>query len=106
MPSLALAAGGNTYKLKFGHRGQNQPCIVVGGQRCYITSQNHGYAVDPTTLPSDWNEWFVNANDGTNEGIRHSYKPFYSVQFHPEAAPGPTDANFLFDEFFDQLWKS
>ena len=103
---LALAAGGNTYKLKFGHRGQNQPCIVVGGQRCYITSQNHGYAVDPTTLPSDWNEWFVNANDGTNEGIRHSYKPFYSVQFHPEAAPGPTDANFLFDEFFDQLWKS
>ena len=100
---LALAAGGNTYKLKFGHRGQNQPCIAAGEQRCYITSQNHGYAVDPTALPSDWDEWFVNANDGTNEGIRHKYKPFYSVQFHPEAAPGPTDANFLFDQFLHQL---
>ena len=103
---LALAAGGNTFKLKFGHRGQNQPCIAAGERRCYITSQNHGYAVDPTALASDWDEWFVNANDGTNEGIRHKYKPFYGVQFHPEAAPGPTDANFLFDQFLHQLWKS
>ena len=103
---LALAAGGDTYKMKFGHRGQNQPCIAAGTQRCYITSQNHGYAVDTATLPSDWNEWFVNANDGTNEGVRHRYKPFYGVQFHPEAAPGPSDANLLFDEFVQQICQS
>ena len=103
---LALASGGDTYKMKFGHRGQNQPCIATGTQRCYITSQNHGYAVDTATLPSDWDEWFVNANDGTNEGVRHRYKPFYGVQFHPEAAPGPSDANLLFDEFVRQLWQS
>jgi carbamoyl-phosphate synthase small subunit len=100
---LALAAGADTFKLKFGHRGQNQPCVAAGSARCYITSQNHGYAVDSTSLPSDWQEWFVNANDGTNEGIHHSYKPFYGVQFHPEAAPGPTDANFLFDDFLKQI---
>src|SRR2546422_2435065 len=100
---LALAAGGNTFKLKFGHRGQNQPCIAAGERRCYITSQNHGYAVDSATLPSEWEEWFVNANDGTNEGVRHRHKPFYGVQFHPEAAPGPTDANFLFDDFLKQI---
>jgi carbamoyl-phosphate synthase small subunit len=99
---LALAAGSDTYKLKYGHRGQNQPCVLSGTKQCYITSQNHGYAVDPTTLPSDWNEWFTNANDGTNEGIRHRRKPFYGVQFHPEAAPGPNDANFLFDDFLRQ----
>jgi len=98
---LALAAGGDTYKLKYGHRGQNQPCIVAGTKRCYITSQNHGYAVDRKTLPQDWDEWFINANDGTNEGIRHRHKPFYGVQFHPEAAPGPNDANFLFDDFLN-----
>jgi carbamoyl-phosphate synthase small subunit len=103
---LALAAGGNTYKLKYGHRGQNQPCVVVGTKRCYITSQNHGYAVDPKTLPPDWDEWFVNANDGTNEGIRHRHKPFYGVQFHPEAAPGPNDANFLFDDFLRSCCKA
>ena len=102
---LALAAGGNTYKLKFGHRGQNQPCIAAGTRRCYITSQNHGYAVDSASLSSEWEEWFVNANDGTNEGVRHRHKPFYGVQFHPEAAPGPTDANFLFDEFLRQIWQ-
>ena len=100
---LALAAGGDTFKLKFGHRGQNQPCIAVGTNRCYITSQNHGYAVDSASLGSDWQEWFVNANDGTNEGIRHRHKRFYGVQFHPEAAPGPADANFLFDDFLNQI---
>ena len=94
---LALAAGGDTYKLKYGHRGQNQPCIEIGTKRCYITSQNHGYAVDMRTLPPDWEPWFSNANDQTNEGIRHSSKPFRGVQFHPEAAPGPADTNFLFD---------
>jgi carbamoyl-phosphate synthase small subunit len=96
---LALAAGADTYKLKFGHRGQNQPCSEIGTRRCYITSQNHGYAVDVRTLPEEWVPWFTNVNDGTNEGIRHRSRPFMSVQFHPEAAPGPMDANFLFDEF-------
>jgi len=100
---LTLAAGGDTYKLKYGHRGQNQPCVLAGTKRCYITSQNHGYAVDPRTLGSDWDEWFVNANDGTNEGIRHRHKPLYGVQFHPEAAPGPSDANFLFDDFLNRI---
>ena len=96
---LALAAGAETYKLKFGHRSQNQPCVLVGTKRCYITSQNHGYAVDERTLPSGWVPWFFNANDGTNEGIRHRSKPFLGVQFHPEACPGPADTNSLFDEF-------
>ncbi len=96
---LALAAGGDTYKLKFGHRSQNQPCMEVGSRRCYITSQNHGFAVDGRTLPEGWEPWFVNVNDGTNEGIRHRTLPFRSVQFHPEAAPGPVDTGVLFDEF-------
>lgn len=100
---LALAAGAKTYKLKFGHRGHNQPCIEVGtadgGTRCYITSQNHGYAVDTSSLPAGWHPWFTNANDGSNEGIRHASKPFISVQFHPEAAPGPVDSRALFDQF-------
>ncbi|MBN1561894.1 glutamine-hydrolyzing carbamoyl-phosphate synthase small subunit [candidate division KSB1 bacterium] len=96
---LSLAAGANTYKLKFGHRSQNQPCVEVGTKRCYITSQNHGYAVDGRTLPQGWAPWFVNANDSTNEGIRHLSKPFRSVQFHPEAAPGPVDTAGLFDDF-------
>jgi carbamoyl-phosphate synthase small subunit len=103
---LALAAGADTFKLKYGHRGQNQPCRAVGTQRCYITSQNHGYAVNASTLSSDWDEWFVNANDGTNEGIRHQQKPFYGVQFHPEGAPGPVDANFIFDDFVRDVWQS
>jgi carbamoyl-phosphate synthase small subunit len=100
---LALAAGGNTYKLKYGHRSQNQPCKEVGTNRCYITSQNHGYAVDTETLPAGWEPWFTNANDGTNEGLRHRTRPFMSVQFHPEAAPGPVDTNFLFDEFLSMI---
>jgi len=100
---LALAAGGETYKLKFGHRSQNQPCCAVGTQRCYITAQNHGYAVDPRTLTEDWVPWFTNANDATNEGIRHRSRPFLGVQFHPEASPGPVDANFLFDEYVGML---
>lgn len=100
---LALAAGANTYKLKFGHRSQNQPCIRRGTRRCFITSQNHGYAVDDRTLPKDWEPFFINANDGTNEGIRHRSLPFCSIQFHPEAAPGPIDTNFIFDEFLGML---
>jgi carbamoyl-phosphate synthase small subunit len=100
---LALAAGANTYKLKYGHRGHNQPCIEEGTGRCYITSQNHGFAVDEATLPAGWHAWFRNANDGSNEGLRHATKPFLSVQFHPEAAPGPVDCNYLFDQFAGML---
>ncbi|MBN1542781.1 glutamine-hydrolyzing carbamoyl-phosphate synthase small subunit [candidate division KSB1 bacterium] len=100
---LGLAAGADTYKLKFGHRSQNQPCIEVGTKRCYITSQNHGFAVDGRTLTDGWEAWFVNANDGTNEGIRHRSKPFMSVQFHPEVAPGPTDTQMLFEDFYRML---
>lgn len=100
---LALAAGADTYKLKYGHRSQNQPCIIVGTKNCFITSQNHGFAVNAKTLTKGWGEWFVNANDGSNEGIRHKSKPFFSVQFHPEATPGPVDTGFLFDEFVKEL---
>lgn len=100
---LSLAAGAHSYKLKFGHRSQNQPCIQVGTKRCFITSQNHGFAIDDQTLPNNWSPWFFNANDGSNEGIRHVSKPIRSVQFHPEAMPGPVDTNFLFDEFVKML---
>lgn len=96
---LALAAGAQTYKLKFGHHGQNQPCLDAQNKRCVVTSQNHGYAVSEDTLPEGWDPWFRNANDGTNEGIRHRSKPFMSVQFHPEASPGPNDTVGLFDNF-------
>ncbi len=96
---LALAAGANTYKLRYGHRSQNQPCLEAGTKRCYITTQNHGYAVDAMTLPEDWREWFYNNNDQTNEGIHHVSKPFFGAQFHPEASPGPDDTEFLFDMF-------
>lgn len=102
---LALAAGAKTYKLKYGHRSQNQPCLEIGTKRCYITSQNHGYAVSEKSLPKDWQSWFVNANDNTNEGIRHKSKPWLAVQFHPEASPGPTDTGFLFDEFVGLIKK-
>jgi carbamoyl-phosphate synthase small subunit len=100
---LALAAGADTYKLKFGHRSQNQPCLEVGTRRCYVTSQNHGYAVDGATLPEGWREWFINANDQTNEGIRHEWKPARGVQFHPESTPGPTDTMELFNRFLEML---
>jgi carbamoyl-phosphate synthase small subunit len=100
---LALAAGGSTYKLKYGHRGQNQPCIDTTTGRCYITSQNHGFAVDADHLPNSWQVWFENANDGSVEGIRHKDRPWRSVQFHPEAAPGPTDTAWIFDKFIDEL---
>lgn len=100
---LALAAGGNTFKLKFGHRGQNQPVLDIITNKAIITSQNHGFAVDTKSLQGEWEEWFVNLNDGTNEGIKHKKKPFMAVQFHPEATPGPVDAGYLFDEFLTYL---
>lgn len=101
---LALAAGATTYKLKYGHRSQNQPALdVTNPDRCYITSQNHGFAVDEKSLPKDWGVWFTNANDGSNEGIRHKTKPWRSVQFHPEACPGPTDTAWIFDDFLSSL---
>jgi carbamoyl-phosphate synthase small subunit len=100
---LSRAAGASTYKLKYGHRSHNQPVRMVGTNKCYITSQNHGFAVDDKTLPRDWEPWFINMNDGTNEGVRHKSKPFFSVQFHPEASSGPTDTEFLFDEFINKL---
>ncbi len=103
---LARAAGAKTYKLKYGHRSHNQPVQKVGTTQCFITSQNHGYAVDDSTLPSDWEPLFVNMNDGSNEGIRHKTNPWMSAQFHPEACSGPVDTEFLFDEFTKMLEKN
>ena len=100
---LAKAGGASVYKLKYGHRSHNQPVQMAGTSRCFITSQNHGYAVDSDTLGNEWKPWFVNMNDGSNEGIRHRTNPWFSVQFHPEAASGPTDTAFLFDEFVELL---
>ncbi len=100
---LARAAGAKTYKLKYGHRSHNQPVRQLGTNRCVITSQNHGYAVDATTLPSDWAPLFENMNDGSNEGIRHKNQPWLSAQFHPEACSGPVDTEFLFDDFRKML---
>ena len=100
---LAKAGGASVYKLKYGHRSHNQPVRMVGTNRCFITSQNHGYAVDSETLAGEWEPWFVNMNDGSNEGIRHRTNPWFSVQFHPEAASGPTDTAFLFDKFVELL---
>ncbi len=102
---LALAVGADTYKLKYGHRSANQPCTDLETGRCYITSQNHGYAVNAKTLPKGWKVWFENANDGTVDGIKHKTKPWFAVQFHPEASPGPEDAAYLFDEFIGKLTK-
>ncbi len=101
---MALAAGAKTYKLKYGHRAQNQPCVIEN--RCYITSQNHGYSVDAKSLPKDWKVWFTNANDESVEGIMHAKKPFYSVQFHPEACPGPTDTHWIFEQFLTDVKKA
>ena len=100
---LARAAGAETYKLKYGHRSHNQPVLLTGTNKCYITSQNHGYAVATETLPSDWEPLFTNVNDNTNEGIRHKTLPFFSTQFHPEASSGPTDTEFLFDDFIENI---
>lgn len=96
---LSKAGGAKIYKLKYGHRSHNQPVHMVGTERCFITSQNHGYAVDNNTLGTDWEPLFINMNDGSNEGIRHKKNPWFSAQFHPEAASGPTDTEFLFHQF-------
>jgi carbamoyl-phosphate synthase small subunit len=103
---LALAAGANTYKMKFGHRGQNHPCMDLSTNRCYITSQNHGYAIDAESLErTEFNVWFKNVNDKTVEGIRHRKKPVFGAQFHPEASPGPYETGFLFDYFIKEVKK-
>ena len=100
---LGIAAGATTYKLKYGHRSHNQPVRQVGTDHCYITAQNHGYALDESTLPAGWEPYFTNMNDGTNEGIRHKTKPFFTAQFHPEASSGPEDTEFIFDDFISLL---
>jgi carbamoyl-phosphate synthase small subunit len=98
---LALAAGGDTSKLKYGHRGQNQPCTMTDSKRCFITTQNHGFEV--SKIPTGFKSWFTNANDGSNEGIKHPTLPFMSTQFHPEARPGPEDTQWVFDEFLKRI---
>ena len=103
---MALAAGGDTYKLPYGHRGQNQPCLEAGTRRCHITSQNHGYAVRAESLPRGWEPWFTNANDGSIEGIRFADGPFSAVQFSPEGCPGPRDTEFLLDSFLAEAGKN
>ena len=100
---LAKAGGAKIYKLKYGHRSANQPVRQVGSDRCYVTPQNHGFAVDNDTLGTEWEPFFINMNDGSNEGIRHKTKPFFSVQFHPEASGGPTETGYLFDKFVELL---
>jgi carbamoyl-phosphate synthase small subunit len=100
---MALAIDADTYKLNYGHRGQNQPCQEIKTQRAFLTSQNHGYAIDEKTLPKDWHVSFINLNDGTVAGIQHNSKPWFSVQFHPEAAAGPHDTHFLFNDFYKLL---
>lgn len=100
---MALATGAKTYKLKFGHRAQNQPCIDIKTGHCYITSQNHGFAVREKSLKPGWEIWLKNANDSTIEGIRHKTLPYFSCQFHPEASPGPTDTVKFFDDFIKTL---
>lgn len=100
---MGIAAGGKTYKMAFGNRGQNLPCINLEDNRCYITPQNHGYALDTNSMPADWQMLFVNANDNSNEGSKHISKPFFSVQFHPESCGGPQDTEFLFDRFLNHV---
>lgn len=100
---MALAAGADTYKLKYGHRSHNQPVLQVGTNKCFITSQNHGFAINIKTLPDEWETLFVNVNDNTCEGIRHKSKPFFAAQFHPEASSGPTDTEYLFDDFIKMI---
>lgn len=103
---MALAAGADTYKLKYGHRSHNQPVLHVGTNKAYITSQNHGFAINNNTLSKDWEPLFINLNDNTNEGMRHKSKPFFSSQFHPEASSGPTDTEYLFDDFLEMVEAS
>ncbi len=103
---LALASGADTYKLKYGHRSHNQPVLQVGTNKAFVTSQNHGFAIDTESLSADWESFFVNLNDGTNEGIRHKSRPVFSVQFHPEASSGPTDSEYLFDDFLNVVRKN
>ena len=104
---LSLAAGAKVEKLKYGHRGHNQPVRLMKDgkptEQCFITSQNHGYAVNNDTIPEDWEPLFINMNDGSNEGIRHKTMPWFSAQFHPEACSGPTDTEFIFGQFFSLL---
>jgi carbamoyl-phosphate synthase small subunit len=100
---LALAIGGKTYKLKFGHRGQNHPCLDLERKVSILTSQNHGYAIDEKTLPRDWKVFFRSLNDQSVEGIMHKKHPFFAVQFHPESHPGPTDAFYLFEKFYEAI---
>ena len=100
---MALAAGAKTYKLKFGHRGQNQPVLSVDDEKCFLTSQNHGYAIDDKTLPKGWSVTFRHLNDGTVSGIAHDKKPFFAVQYHPEASPGPVDTEWLFEKFYGMV---
>jgi len=102
---MALASGADTYKLKYGHRSHNQPVIEAGTDKAYITSQNHGFAVDNNTLGEDWKPYFININDKTNEGMKHKTLPFFSTQFHPEASGGPTDTDYLFDDFINNIRK-
>jgi len=103
---MALASGADTYKLKYGHRSHNQPVILAGTDKAYITSQNHGFAVDNNTLDQDWEPLFININDNTNEGMRHKTRPFFSTQFHPEASGGPTDTDYLFDDFIGNIQRN
>jgi len=103
---LGIASGAETYKLKYGHRSHNQPVIEVGTNQCYVTSQNHGFAVDHTKLKGDWLPYFLNLNDQTCEGIKHKTKPVFATQFHPEASGGPTDTAFLFERFIEMIEKS
>lgn len=103
---LSLAAGAKIFKLKYGHRSHNQPVQEVGTNSCYITSQNHGFAVDDTSMDDGWEQYFTNLNDDTCEGVKHKTKPFFSTQFHPEASSGPTDTEFLFDKFIDLIKKN
>lgn len=100
---LGIAGGASTYKLKYGHRSHNQPVRKVGTRQCFITSQNHGFAIDESTLGPEWEPYFQNMNDGTNEGIRHKTRPIFSAQFHPEASSGPVDTEYMFDEFISKL---
>jgi carbamoyl-phosphate synthase small subunit len=102
---LGLAVGGDTFKLKFGHRGANHPVKELSSGKVEITSQNHGFAVDPQSLPSDTAVTHVNLYDGTVEGFRHTSKPIFSVQYHPEASPGPHDADYLFRQFLESMEK-